>query len=75
MENYSAQQIYEMTGCLPKCDMYSYKMKPMHDMVAVRETEGRGTLGLQLYIPTAETEVREQVIGKIMHQPNNITQI
>ena len=55
----SAQQIYKMTGCLPKCDKYAYNLKPMKEMGVLGETGG--TLLLQLYIPTAETEVREQV--------------
>ena len=59
MENYSAQQIYKMTGCLPKCDKYSYNVKPLADMAVLGETGG--VLCLRFYIPTAETEVREQV--------------
>ena len=67
----SAQQIYKMSGCLPKCDKYSYNIKPMNDMVELKDTGG--SLLLQLYIPTAETEVREQVREMVSQKSNHIT--
>ena len=57
------KKIYEMTGCLSKCNKYAYKVWPMTDLRPIDDLEMRfgSRIWLMFYLPTGETEVREQV--------------
>ena len=54
--------IHDMTGCLPKCNKYAYRVWPMTDLTVKRDTwNSDNVMNLRFYHTTGETEVREQV--------------
>ena len=57
----NSNQIYNMTGCLSKCDRYSYAIKPTTDLTRPTWNKNNDSIALWLYVSTGETEVREQV--------------
>lgn len=58
----NSNQIYNMTGCLSKCDRYSYAIKPTTDLTRPTWNKNNDSIALWLYVSTGETEVREQYI-------------
>ena len=60
---YSAngQQIYKRTGCLPKCEKYTYTLKPTSDLIKASWNGYDKAVLFWFFVSTGETEVREQV--------------
>ena len=54
----NANKIYNITGCLSKCERYHYTIKPKTGVIL---NEGEGDMSIYLYLPTGETEVMKQV--------------
>ena len=59
----NGQQIYKRTGCLPKCDKYTYTLKPTSDLTKYGDGYDKAVKFL-FFVSTGETEVREQVTKK-----------
>ena len=56
-------EIFNMTGCLPKCDFYVYSGQPVGGLTNYHETNPKlnNTVLVQLYFPSASYQVMEQV--------------
>ena len=58
-------EILNITGCLPKCDYYTYNSVPVGGMTnyKVDDTNAHlnNTVRIQLYFPTAAYQVMEEV--------------
>ena len=57
----NANTISKITGCLCKCDKYYYKIIPKTEVIYNGQEE-EGSISINLYHPTGETEVMKQVI-------------
>ena len=73
------KEIFEQTGCLSKCNKYSYKAEPV-DSFTKRDTVARfnNTLRLVLWFPTNEYESRKQVFEvsfNICHNKYHVSSI
>ena len=58
--------IFELTGCLSKCDKYKYSAWPLNDLQhypAEDYSTAINTLYLRFYVPSGEYELREQVLS------------
>lgn len=62
------QKIYELTGCLSKCDKYVYNAEAEGSLTAweAESAEENNTLSIQLMLTTGEYEEREQVHSTIV---------
>ena len=57
-------EIYEMTGCLSKCDKYEYDVQPMTDIVTTDSPAGShldNTIELRFIFTNGRHELKEQV--------------
>ena len=57
----NSNQIYKMTGCLSKCDKFSYTIRETTGLSQPTWNVNNNSFTIWLYISTGETEVREQV--------------
>ena len=57
--NADENKIFNLTGCLSKCEKYEYSMQPLGEMEYT--SLSKNTLVLALNMPKAEHEIREQV--------------
>ena len=57
------QKVYEMTGCLSKCEKYVYNAEAEGSLLALEadSQEPNDTLSIQLMLVTGEYEERKQV--------------
>ena len=57
------QKVYEMTGCLSKCEKYVYNAEAEGSLLALEadRPEQNDTLSIQLMLVTGEYEERKQV--------------
>ena len=57
------QKVYDMTGCISKCEKYVYNAEAEDSMVAweAEIPEQNNTLAIQLMLVTGEYEERRQV--------------
>ena len=73
------QKVYEMTGCLSKCEKYVYNAEAEGSLLALEadRPEQNDSLSIQLMLVTGEYEERKQVnstISKIIYtRPEKIT--
>ena len=68
------QKVYEMTGCLSKCEKYVYNAEAEGSLLALEADwpDQNDTLSIQLMLVTGEYEERKQVksiISKIIYPP------
>ena len=57
--------IFELTGCLSKCDKYKYNAWPLNDLQNYPPEDNNwpnNTLWISFIVPSAEYELREQVL-------------
>ena len=62
--NSDDNDIFELTGCLSKCDKYEYSARAVNDLqnYPAEVPEYINTVSIRLEVPSGEYELREQVI-------------
>ena len=60
-------EIFRLTGCLPKCDYYVYSSMPVGTLTSypVFDATLNNTVVMELYFPTGSHQVLEQVEIKL----------
>ena len=65
--------IFELTGCLSKCDKYKYSVLPVNDLQRYpAEEKYINTLLIRFYVPSGDYELMEQVLFFQVDLDNNL---
>ena len=70
--------IFELTGCLSKCDKYKYSAWPLNDLQhypAEDYSTAINTLYLRFYVPSGDYELMEQVLFFQVDLDNNLLRL
>ena len=62
---YSVSNLYNMTRCLPTCNLRHYSLKESQGYPEIEEgSDDEDTLTIYLYFPDGEYEIKQQVSHK-----------
>ena len=75
--NSDDDRIYELTGCLSKCDKYKYSAAPVNELYHFPAKEyseliNFNAIALRFFIPSGEYELREQVYNTVHNLHNKV---
>ena len=75
--NSDDNEIFELTGCLSKCDKYEYSARAVNDLqnYPAKDPEDINTITMRFIVPSGEYELREQVILPSSKEEHLVIQI